>query len=49
VRISYVPGDPLAKLGLKFQELDLNATRALQKAINYYMLEEQRIRNRTES
>lgn len=49
VRINYVPGDPMAKLGLKFHELDLNATRALQKAINYYMLEEQRIRNRTES
>jgi hypothetical protein len=49
VRISYAPGDPLAKLGLKFHELDLNATRALQKAINYYMLEEQRIRNRTDT
>jgi hypothetical protein len=49
VRINYAPGDPMAKLGLKFHELDLNATRALQKAINYYMLEEQRIRNRTES
>ncbi|MDR2302778.1 MAG: PilZ domain-containing protein [Deltaproteobacteria bacterium] len=49
VRISYAPGDQTAKLGLKFYELDKNATRALQKAINYYMLEEQRIRNRTES
>ncbi|MDR0354900.1 MAG: PilZ domain-containing protein [Deltaproteobacteria bacterium] len=49
VRISYNPGDQMAKLGLKFHELDMNATRALQKAINYYMLEEQRIRNRTES
>jgi hypothetical protein len=49
VRITYAPGDSIAKLGLKFHELDLNATRALQKAINYYMLEEQRIRNRTES
>ncbi|MDR1656457.1 MAG: PilZ domain-containing protein [Deltaproteobacteria bacterium] len=49
VRISYTPGDQMAKLGLKFHELDMNATRALQKAINYYMLEEQRIRNRTES
>ncbi|MDR2353919.1 MAG: PilZ domain-containing protein [Deltaproteobacteria bacterium] len=49
VRINYAPGDTIAKLGLKFHELDLNATRALQKAINYYMLEEQRIRNRTES
>jgi hypothetical protein len=49
VRISYTPGDQMAKLGLKFHELDMVATRALQKAINYYMLEEQRIRNRTES
>jgi hypothetical protein len=49
VRISYTPGDQMAKLGLKFHELDMNATRTLQKAINYYMLEEQRIRNRTES
>jgi hypothetical protein len=49
VRISYTPGEPIAKLGLKFFELDLNATRALQKAINYYMLEEQRIRNRTDT
>ncbi|MDR2349402.1 MAG: PilZ domain-containing protein [Deltaproteobacteria bacterium] len=49
VRISYAPGDPVAKLGLKFHELDLNATRALQKAINYYMLEEQRVRDRTDS
>ncbi|MDR1297962.1 MAG: PilZ domain-containing protein [Deltaproteobacteria bacterium] len=49
VRIGYTPGDQMAKLGLKFHELDMNATRALQKAINYYMLEEQRLRNRTES
>jgi c-di-GMP-binding flagellar brake protein YcgR len=49
VRISHTPGEPIAKLGLKFHELDLNATRALQKAINYYMLEEQRIRNRTDT
>ncbi|MDR1081016.1 MAG: PilZ domain-containing protein [Deltaproteobacteria bacterium] len=49
VRINYAPGESMAKLGLKFHELDLNATRALQKAINYYMLEEQRIRNRTDT
>jgi c-di-GMP-binding flagellar brake protein YcgR len=49
VRINYSPGDKMAKLGLKFHELDLNATRALQKAINYYMLEEQRARLRSES
>jgi hypothetical protein len=49
VRISYTPGEQMAKLGLKFMELDMASTRALQKAINYYMLEEQRIRNRTES
>jgi hypothetical protein len=34
-------------VGLKFLDLDLNATRSLQKAINFYMLEEQRGRNRT--
>jgi hypothetical protein len=33
-------------VGLKFLDLDLSATRALQKAINYYMLEEQRGRGR---
>ncbi|MDR1577511.1 MAG: PilZ domain-containing protein [Deltaproteobacteria bacterium] len=49
VRINYAAGDKMAKLGLKFHELDLNATRALQKAINYYMLEEQRARFRSES
>ncbi|MDR1545260.1 MAG: PilZ domain-containing protein [Deltaproteobacteria bacterium] len=49
VRIGYTPGDQMAKLGLKFHDLDMTATRALQKAINYYMLEEQRLRNRTES
>ncbi|MDR3152724.1 MAG: PilZ domain-containing protein [Deltaproteobacteria bacterium] len=49
VRVSYAPGEPVAKLGLKFRDLDLNSTRTLQKAINYYMLEEQRIRHRSES
>ena len=46
VRIMYDPGDTTAKVGLKFFDLDLSATRAMQKAINFYMLEEQRIRNR---
>ncbi len=39
-------GEPMAKVGLKFLDLDLSATRSLQKAINFYMLEEQRQRNR---
>jgi hypothetical protein len=46
VRIMYDQGEPTARLGLKFFDLDLNATRTLQKAINFYMLEEQRLRNR---
>jgi hypothetical protein len=46
VRIVYEPGDREARVGLKFNDLDLNATRALQKAINFYMLEEQRVRSR---
>jgi hypothetical protein len=46
VRIVYEPGDREARVGLKFNDLDLNATRALQKAINFYMLEEQRARSR---
>ncbi len=46
VRVTVEDGDTQAKVGLKFMDLDLNATRSLQKAINYYMLEEQRNRNR---
>ncbi len=45
VRVTAHEGDSHAKIGLKFMDLDLNATRALQKAINHYMLEEQRNRN----
>jgi hypothetical protein len=36
-----------ARVGLKFLDLDLSSTRALQKAINHYMLEEQRARGRS--
>ncbi|MGL4208051.1 MAG: PilZ domain-containing protein [Candidatus Adiutrix sp.] len=46
VRVVYEPGDPQAKIGLRFMDLDLNSTRTLQKAINFYMLEEQRSRSR---
>ncbi len=46
VRVIAHDGEAHAQIGLKFMELDLNATRALQKAINFYMMEEQRNRNR---
>lgn len=46
VRVTMNEGEQFARVGLKFLDLDLNATRALQKAINFYMLEEQRGRNR---
>lgn len=46
IRITAVPGESMALIGLKFLDLDLNATRTLQKNINYYMLEAQRTRNR---
>ena len=47
VRITTNEGEQYARAGLKFLDLDLSATRALQKAINFYMLEEQRGRNRS--
>ncbi|MDR2724776.1 MAG: PilZ domain-containing protein, partial [Candidatus Adiutrix sp.] len=46
MRVSMDEGEQMARVGLKFLDLDLSATRALQKAINYYMLEEQRGRGR---
>ena len=46
VRVTMSEGEQIARVGLKFLDLDLSATRALQKAINYYMLEEQRGRGR---
>ena len=46
VRVTTNEGEQYARVGLKFLDLDLNATRALQKAINFYMLEEQRSRGR---
>jgi hypothetical protein len=46
MRVTMNEGEQIARVGLKFLDLDLSATRALQKAINYYMLEEQRNRNR---
>jgi len=41
-RVTIDESEQMAKVGLKFLDLDISATRALQKAINYYMLEEQR-------
>ena len=46
VRMEYEPNHKTARLGLKFREMNVNSTRALQKIINSYMLEEQRKRNR---
>lgn len=45
VRVLSFPSEPIARIGLKFLELDLNASRTLQKTINYYMLEAQRHRD----
>jgi len=47
MRVTMDEGEQMARVGLKFLDLDLSATRALQKAINYYMLEEQRAKNRS--
>ncbi len=49
VRVTMEDDEPFARVGLKFLDLDLSATRALQKAINHYMLEEQRQRSRQQS
>ena len=46
VRVTHDAAEQFARVGLKFLDLDLSATRALQKAINFYMMEEQRSRNR---
>lgn len=46
MRVSQEEGEQTARVGLKFLDLDLSATRALQKTINHYMLEEQRGRGR---
>lgn len=45
VRVTTNEGEIFARVALKFLDLDLNAVRSLQKAINFYILEEQR--NRT--
>jgi len=47
MRVTTDEGEQIARVGLKFLDLDLSATRSLQKAINYYMLEEQRGRGRS--
>lgn len=46
MRIIENPDEPFARVGLKFIDLELSATRTLQKAITHYMREEQRARNR---
>ncbi len=46
VRVTSSEGEQYSRVGLKFLDLDLTATRSLQKAFNFYMLEEQRGRNR---
>ena len=46
VRLEYEPGEPKAKLGLKFLDMPPDTSRSLEKVINHYMLEEQRRRNR---
>lgn len=46
VRMEHEPGSLTSKLGLKFQDLDVSTARILEKFINAYMLEEQRLRNR---
>ena len=46
VRFEYEPGDKTAKMGLKYQKMDMAASRTLYKIINYYMLDEQKRRNR---
>lgn len=48
VRFEYEPGDKKAKVGLKYLDLPLNSSRNLEKAINAYMLEEQRKRRSRE-
>lgn len=48
VRLEYEPGDQTVKSGLKFMNLTQESNRAMEKIINYYMLEEQRRRNRME-
>lgn len=44
VRVSTNEGETFARVALKFLDLDLTALRSLQKAISFYMLEEQRSR-----
>ena len=48
VRLEFDRGGKNARLGLQIHALPLDSARALPKIINYYMLEEQRRRNREE-
>ena len=42
VRITILEGVAMAQVALKFVDLDLASNRTLQKAVNFYMIEEQR-------
>ncbi len=46
VRLEHQAGDKIAKVGLKFLDLNPDTSRGLQKVMHYFMLEEQRRRNR---
>lgn len=41
VRVTILEGVAMAQLALKFVDLDLSSSRTLQKAVNFYMMEEQ--------
>ncbi|UQZ89361.1 hypothetical protein C4J81_09190 [Deltaproteobacteria bacterium Smac51] len=45
VRVDYKRGDKDTRLGLQFQEMDMDTNRTFTKIINHYMLAEQRQRN----
>lgn len=45
VRVDYVSGDKVTRLGLHFLEMEMETHRNLGKIINHYMLAEQRLRN----
>jgi c-di-GMP-binding flagellar brake protein YcgR len=46
VRLEFEPGDKFVQLGLKFQNLSRDGLKVMHRIINYYMLAEQRSRNR---
>lgn len=51
VRVTYDDDDLAfrrAKVGLRFTNLDISSARALQRKVNFYMLEEQRLHNKND-